>query len=47
MRVASNGYVGLSNTEPDELLTLGGNLKLNESNTAIFGNDANYLKNFY
>ena len=44
MRVASTGYVGLSNTEPDELLTLGGNLKLIESNTAIFGNDANFLK---
>lgn len=44
MRVASNGYVGISNTLPSEMLTIGGNLKLNESNTAIFGNDTNYLK---
>lgn len=44
MRVASGGNIGISNTEPDELLTLGGNLKLIESNTAIFGNDANFLK---
>ena len=33
MRVASGGNIGISNTEPDELLTLGGNLKLIESNT--------------
>ena len=46
MRVASGGNIGISNTEPDELLTLGGNLKLIESNTAIFGNDANFLKIF-
>ena len=44
MRVASGGNIGISNTDPDELLTLGGNLKLIESNTAIFGNDANFLK---
>jgi hypothetical protein len=44
MRVASNGYVGIANTQPSEMLTLGGNLRLNESNTAIFGNDTNYLK---
>ena len=44
MRVASNGYIGISNTLPSEMLTIGGNLKLNESNTAIFGNDTNYLK---
>jgi len=46
MRVASGGNVGISNTEPDELLTLGGNLKLIESNTAIFGNGTNFLKIF-
>ena len=46
MRVASGGNIGISNTEPDELLTLGGNLKLIESNTAIFGNDTNFLKIF-
>jgi len=46
MRVASGGNVGISNIEPDELLTIGGNLKLIESNTAIFGNDANFLKIF-
>jgi len=44
MRVASGGNIGISNIEPDELLTIGGNLKLIESNTAIFGNDANFLK---
>jgi len=44
MRVASGGNIGISNTEPDELLTLGGNLKLIESNTAIFGNGTNFLK---
>ena len=44
MRVASNGYVGIANTQPSEMLTIGGNLRLNESNTAIFGNDTNYLK---
>jgi hypothetical protein len=44
MRVASNGYVGIANTQPSEMLTLGGNLRLNESNTAIFGKDTNYLK---
>jgi hypothetical protein len=46
MRVASDGKVGLSNTEPSELLTLGGNLKLNGSNAAILGSDTNYLKAF-
>ena len=46
MRVASDGKVGLSNTEPSELLTLGGNLKLNGSNAAIVGSDTNYLKTF-
>jgi hypothetical protein len=46
MRVASDGKVGLSNTEPSELLTLGGNLKLNESNAVILGSDTNYLKAF-
>ncbi len=46
MRVASGGNIGISNTEPDELLTLGGNLKLIESNTAIFGNGTNFLKIF-
>jgi hypothetical protein len=46
MRVASDGKVGLSNTEPSELLTLGGNLKLNGSNAAIIGSDTNYLKAF-
>lgn len=44
MRVASNGYVGIANTQPSEMLTLGGNLRLNESNTAIFGKDTNYMK---
>ena len=44
MRVASNGYVGIANTQPSEMLTIGGNLRLNESNTAIFGNYTNYLK---
>lgn len=44
MRVASNGYVGIANTQPSEMLTLGGNLRLNESNTAIFGKDSNFLK---
>ena len=46
MRVASDGKVGLSNTEPSELLTLGGNLKLNGSNAAIIGSDTNYFKTF-
>ena len=46
MRVASDGKVGLSNTEPSELLTLGGNLKLNGSNAAILGSDTNYFKAF-
>ena len=46
LRVVSGGNVGLSNTNPSELLTLGGNLKLNDSNAAIFGNDANFLKIF-
>ena len=46
MRVASDGKVGLSNTEPSELLTLGGNLKLNGSNVGIFGDDTKYLKTF-
>ena len=44
MRVASNGYVGIANTQPSEMLTLGGNLRLNESNAAIFGKDSNFLK---
>ena len=38
MRVASTGYVGLSNTEPSQLLTLGGNLQINQSNAVMFGN---------
>ena len=46
MRVTSGGNIGISNIEPDELLTIGGNLKLIESNTAVFGNDANFLKIF-
>ena len=46
LRVVSGGNIGLSNTEPSELLTLGGNLKLNESNAAILGSDTNYLKAF-
>ena len=46
LRVVSGGNVGLSNSEPSELLTLGGNLKLNESNAAILGSDTNYLKAF-
>ena len=46
LRVVSGGNVGLSNTEPSELLTLGGNLKLNESNAAILGSDTNYFKAF-
>ena len=46
LRVVSGGNIGLSNSEPSELLTLGGNLKLNESNAAILGSDTNYLKAF-
>jgi len=46
MRVASDGKVGLSNTEPSELLTLGGNLKLNGSNSLIAGTTTNYLKSY-
>src|SRR5210317_849266 len=46
LRVVSGGNVGLSNTEPSELLTLGGNLKLNDSNAAILGSDTTYLKAF-
>ena len=44
LRVVSGGNVGLSNSELSELLTLGGNLKLNDSNAAIFGNDTRYMK---
>src|SRR6056300_979434 len=46
LRVVSGGNVGLSNTEPSELLTLGGNLKLNDSNAAILGSDTTYLQAF-
>ena len=46
LRVVSGGNVGLSNTNPSELLTLGGNLKLNDSNAAILGSDTTYLKAF-
>ena len=38
IRVASTGYVGISNVEPSQLLTLGGNLQINHSNAAMFGN---------
>jgi hypothetical protein len=46
MRVASSGNVGISNTEPDELLTLGGNLRVNGSNSLIAGTTTNYLKSY-
>ena len=38
IRVASTGYVGISNVDPSQLLTLGGNLQINHSNAAMFGN---------
>ena len=46
VRVASNGYVGISNTDPSEHLTIDGNLKINGSNAAIFGNTATNMKIF-
>jgi len=46
VRFASNGYVGISNTEPSEHLTIDGNLKINGSNAAIFGNTATNMKIF-
>jgi hypothetical protein len=38
VRIASDGKVGIGVTEPPEKLTLGGNLKINGSNTAVLGN---------
>ena len=46
IRVASNGYVGISNTDPSEHLTIDGNLKINGSNAAIFGNTETNMKIF-
>jgi len=46
IRIASNGYVGISNTEPSEHLTIDGNLKINGSNAAIFGNTETNMKIF-
>jgi hypothetical protein len=46
VRLASNGYVGISNTEPSEHLTIDGNLKINGSNAAIFGNTETNMKIF-
>ena len=46
IRVASNGYVGISNTNPSEHLTIDGNLKINGSNAAIFGNTETNMKIF-
>ena len=46
VRVASNGYVGISNTDPSEHLTIDGNLKINGSNAAIFGNTETNMKIF-
>lgn len=38
VRIASDGKVGVGTTNATERLTLGGNLKINGSNAAIFGN---------
>src|SRR6056300_1740568 len=38
VRIASDGKVGIGVTEPPEKLTLGGNPKINGSNTAVLGN---------
>lgn len=38
IRVVSGGNVGIGSTQPGEKLTIGGNLKVNGSNTIIFGN---------
>ena len=46
VRVASNGYVGISNTSPSEHLTIDGNLKINGSNAAIFGNTGTNMRIF-
>ena len=44
MRLAANGNLGLANTAPTEKLTIGGNLKINDSNAAIFGNTQTNMK---
>jgi hypothetical protein len=46
VRVVSNGYVGISNTSPSEHLTIDGNLKINGSNAAIFGNTGTNMRIF-
>lgn len=44
MRLAANGNLGIANTAPTEKLTIGGNLKINDSNAAIFGNTQTNMK---
>ena len=38
VRITSDGKVGFGTTNPTERITVGGNLKINGSNTMIFGN---------
>ena len=46
VRIAADGKMGIANTAPSEALTIGGNLKINGSNAAIFGNVQTYMKSY-
>jgi hypothetical protein len=46
VRIAADGKMGIANTAPSEALTIGGNLKINGSNAAIYGNVQTYMKSY-
>ena len=46
VRIAADGKMGIANTAPSEALTIGGNLKINDSNAAIYGNAQTYMKSY-
>ena len=46
VRIAADGKMGIANTAPSEALTIGGNLKINGSNAAIYGNAQTYMKSY-
>jgi len=46
VRIVADGKMGIANTAPSEALTIGGNLKINGSNAAIFGNAQTYMKSY-
>lgn len=46
VRIVADGKMGIANTAPSEALTIGGNLKINDSNAAIYGNAQTYMKSY-